>query len=119
MLHASGCNVLLLPVWIAATFAMFVAPEPATAEATEGGRVEVVRNMPGACGQHEDSRSGSLALFIQPPAGRTMKLTYSPNEGWRFDRAAGATTEVAARSQPGPETQADQPMTVFIDGPTG
>ena len=118
MLHTSE-RALFFPVWIAATLVMFAAPESATAATVEDSPVEVVRSIAGACAQHEDSRSGLLTLFIQRPTGRTMKLTYSPNDGWRADMALDVTIDVAASSQAGPETQAGRPMTVFIDGPTG
>jgi hypothetical protein len=52
-----------------------------------------------------------------------MRLTYSVNEGWRASKAGGPTQVAEARyevaSQPEPESDADRPMTVFIDGPSG
>jgi hypothetical protein len=124
MRPTSGCDSLFLPVWIVATVAAFGVPEPATAETAEGETVQAIRSLPGPCGSQGMAGNGLLTLFIQPPAGTTMRLTYSPNEGWRSSRAAGGTTQVAAianeaASQPGVETQLDQPMTVFIDGPSG
>ena len=64
-------------------------------------------------------------LFIDAPTGSTFRLIYVPEEGWKFaDRAMGAKAMVAAltptampRSDEG--SAADEPLAVFIDGPTG
>lgn len=123
MLHPSGSHALCLPVWIAATFGTSVTPEVAIAEAAEAGTVEVTR-APITCGPQVVAGSGPLTLFIQPPAGRTMRLTYSVNDGWHASTTRGATTQVAGAAyavaaQTEPESEAGQPMTVFIDGPSG
>ena len=64
-------------------------------------------------------------LFIDAPTGSTFRLIYVPDEGWKFaDRATGSKAMVAAltptampRSDEG--SAADEPLAVFIDGPTG
>ncbi|WP_459711061.1 hypothetical protein [Paraburkholderia sp. 2C] len=124
MQHASGSDALFLPVWIAATFGTLGMPEVATAESVEAGTVEVARGATVPCGPQAVGGSGPLTLFIQPPTGRTMKLTYSVNDGWNASPTRGATTQVAGAayavaSQTEPESEAGQPITVFIDGPSG
>ena len=64
-------------------------------------------------------------LFIDAPPGGTFRLIYVPDAGWKFaDRPMGAKVTVAAltptavpRSDEG--SGADEPLAVFIDGPTG
>src|SRR5215475_4937574 len=90
MQHASGSDALFLPVWIAATFGTFGMPEMAAAESAEAGTVEMART-PMPCGPQNVAGSGPLTLFIQPPTGRTMRLTYSINDGWRASTARGMT----------------------------
>ena len=66
-----------------------------------------------------------LALFIDAPTAGTFQLVYVPDEGWKYaDRAMGVKPIEAAltptampRSDEG--SAADEPLTVFIDGPTG
>jgi hypothetical protein len=123
MQHASGSDALFLPVWIAATIGTFGIPGMATAGSAEAGTVEVAR-APIPCGSQDVAGSGPLTLYIQPPAGRIMRLTYSVNDGWHASMTRGATAQMAdaaysVASQTEPESEAGQPMTVFIDGPTG
>ena len=64
-------------------------------------------------------------VFIDAPTRSTFRLVYVPDEGWKFaDRAVGHKATVAAliptamsRSDEG--SAADEPLAVFIDGPTG
>lgn len=64
-------------------------------------------------------------LSVAAPSGNTLRLVYVPNEGWRFaDRAietkANRTALAsAAIPQPQEDSASDQPLTVFIDGPSG
>lgn len=66
-----------------------------------------------------------LTLLIQPPAGGTMRLTYVPADGWKLDAADAAPKAAKGRVTPvGTSRREDnrgtsQPITVFIDGPTG
>jgi hypothetical protein len=122
--HASGSDALLLSVWIAAAFGALGMPEVAIAESAEGGNVEVARGLTVPCGPQTVSGSGPLTVFIQPPAGRTMRLTYSVSDGWHASTTRGAATQVAGAayaiaSQTEAEPETGQPMTVFIDGPSG
>jgi hypothetical protein len=124
MQHASGSDALFVSVWVAAAFGVFGVPEVAAAESAEAGTVEVARGMTVPCGPQSVSGSGPLTVFIQPPTGRTMRLTYSVNDGWHASTTRGATTQVAGAaytvtSQTESEPEAGQPMTVFIDGPSG
>ncbi|WP_087134949.1 hypothetical protein [Caballeronia arationis] len=64
-----------------------------------------------------------LTLVVQNASGGTSRLTYVENDGWRLDapeatRKPGEVrlTPVVAQSE---DPSAKQPMTVFIDGPTG
>jgi hypothetical protein len=66
-----------------------------------------------------------LTLSVAAPSGGTLRLVYVLNEGWRFaDRAAEPTAKVTAvTAAVTPNAQedsaSDQPLTVFIDGPSG
>lgn len=70
------------------------------------------------------SNNSPLTLFIEAPTGDTLRLTYLPPEGWKFARADGSKqTEAALAPTAMPLSEessaADEPLTVFIDGPTG
>lgn len=71
------------------------------------------------------SNSTPLTLFIEAPTGNTFWLICVPTEGWKFAyRAAGPKPIEAALTPtampPSDESSAaDEPLTVFIDGPTG
>ena len=66
-----------------------------------------------------------LTLFIKAPTGNTFRLVYRDDNGWRFaDRAVGPKpTEAALTPTAMPQSEessaVDEPLTVFIDGPTG
>jgi hypothetical protein len=78
--------------------------------------------------KHEQERAienSPLTLLVQPPDGSTLRLTYIPDDGWKFDdhdasleRTEGRVTPAVA-SQQKEESVANRPLTVFIDGPTG
>lgn len=66
-----------------------------------------------------------LTLMLQTPSGGTSKLTYADKDGWRLDElgaklgpADARLTHASAEPQKEP-SEAERPMTVFIDGPTG
>jgi hypothetical protein len=66
-----------------------------------------------------------LTLVLQTPAGGTSRLTYVDKDGWRLDDrearlgpADARITPASVESQKEP-SDAERPMTVFIDGPTG
>jgi hypothetical protein len=71
------------------------------------------------------SNSSPLTLFIEPPTGSTFRLIYLPTEGWMFaDRAVNQKPIEAALTPiampPSDENSGvEEPLTVFIDGPTG
>lgn len=75
--------------------------------------------------QSSGTNGSPVTLFIEPPTGSTFRLIYSPGDGWRFaDRAVGPRpTEAALTATATPRSEeslgADEPLTVFIDGPTG
>jgi hypothetical protein len=69
--------------------------------------------------------SSPLMLFIEAPTGDVFRLTYHADNGWQFaDRAVGPKpTEAAltptATTRVEDSSTVDEPLTVFIDGPTG
>ena len=65
-----------------------------------------------------------LTLVIEAPNGNTFRLIRLPDAGWKFvDRASGTKTTEASLTpttpQPEESSAVDDPLTVFIDGPTG
>jgi hypothetical protein len=64
-----------------------------------------------------------LTLVVKSASGSTSRLTYVENDGWQFDDSdaslkrgeARLTPVTTQRGEPG----AKQPLTVFIDGPSG
>jgi len=66
-----------------------------------------------------------LTLMLQSPSGGTSKLTYADKDGWRLDdreaklRPSDARLTPASAEPQKEQTDAERPMTVFIDGPTG
>ncbi|CDY79237.1 hypothetical protein BGLT_01932 [Caballeronia glathei] len=65
-----------------------------------------------------------LTLNLEAPSGGTVQLVYRERDGWSFGGAAVqpqrvATSLPAARATPDEGAEADKPLTVFIDGPTG
>ena len=80
------------------------------------------------CKEPASSTNSPLTLLIQPPVGSTMRLTYVPSDGWKLDTPADAPK--APKAPKGRVTPVgtsrleeshgtNEPMTVFIDGPTG
>jgi hypothetical protein len=75
------------------------------------------------------STSSPQVLDFKDADGNTARLLYSPGEGWRYldDRATDGATGVADNAWLSPVAPAlaesvalrHDPMTVFIDGPTG
>jgi hypothetical protein len=72
-----------------------------------------------------DSNSSPLTLFIEGPTGNTFRLIYLPTEGWKFASAvAGAkpaerALTLTAMPPSDERSELADPLTVFIDGPTG
>jgi hypothetical protein len=73
--------------------------------------------------QTADAAAPPLTLLVQSASGGTSRLTYVENDGWRLDdpnavRKPGEVrlTPVATQSE---EPGTKQPLTVFIDGPSG
>lgn len=71
--------------------------------------------------------ASSLTLFVQHPDGHEMRLEYHPGNGWRTQPGRGARRtaqqEVALRATAASAEEAPpaegQPLSVFVDGPTG
>ncbi len=85
-----------------------------------------VTAMPSAAGLDSQDQiapaSPPLALFIQAPTGNKLRLTYTPDKGWKlFDRPRSANVAAVASSASAMQAPAavEEPLTVFIDGPTG
>lgn len=65
--------------------------------------------------------SPPLTLFIDAPSGNKLRLAYVPDKGWKlFDRPQGANVAAVAHSASAMQapTTVEEPLTVFIDGPT-
>jgi hypothetical protein len=77
------------------------------------------------------NRTAPLTLFIEDPSGNPLRLVHVRGEGWRHasggkavDRAADPLQKTALSSTTPSQTTdalspADEPLTVFIDGPSG
>jgi hypothetical protein len=96
-------------------------------EPTHETRVETTtgRNAATPCKEQASSANAPLTLLIQPPVGNTVRLTYVPADGWKLDtpdaapRAAQGRVTPVATSQHEESHGKNEPMTVFIDGPSG
>jgi hypothetical protein len=68
-----------------------------------------------------------LTLYVQSPAGKAFRLVFSPSDGWRApdgwgsaERATSAVRYAGPLTADGPaDPAAANPLTVFVDGPTG
>jgi hypothetical protein len=61
-----------------------------------------------------------LTLFIEAPAGNTFQLVYFPTEGWKFvSQPIEAALIPIAMPSPNESSVVEEPLAVFIDGPTG
>jgi hypothetical protein len=58
------------------------------------------------------ARSAGPTIFLTGPNGKRSTLSYSANAGWRL-RSWAAEGRAAAGGSP------EQPLTVYLDGPTG
>jgi hypothetical protein len=85
----------------------------------------VTRNAPAQHEQETASADSPITLLVQPPGGSTRRLTYIPDDGWKFDDRDASLKPTEARVMPAVASQqkedaiASRPLTVFIDGPTG
>lgn len=68
------------------------------------------------------SAQATLTMLIQAPGGNALRLSYVQYEGWklvgRTEKAKVAAAALTVSDEQTPET-AEEPQTVFIDGPTG
>jgi hypothetical protein len=77
------------------------------------------------CEEQASSANSPLTLLIQPPVGSTVRLTYVPADGWKLDTPDAAPKATQGRVTPVGTSRHEEshgknePMTVFIDGPTG
>ncbi len=119
----SICLMLaLLPLGAVGHSGMSVAgaetPAAASAESMAG-------NMASAGVQPIGVDTIPLTITVQTPSGGTSRLTYINEEGWRLDDRDARLKPGEARITPASAEQqkgasaGEQPMTVFIDGPTG
>jgi hypothetical protein len=68
-----------------------------------------------------------LTLFVQHPDGQEMRLEYRSGNGWRAQQGHGAppsaqrevALSAAATSTDEDPSAGGQPLSVFVDGPTG
>jgi hypothetical protein len=77
------------------------------------------------CEEQASSANSPLTLLIQPPVGSTVRLTYVPADGWKLDTPDAARKATHGRVTPVGTSRHEEshsksePMTVFIDGPSG
>lgn len=85
----------------------------------------VMRAAPAPHEQEMAIANSPLTLFVQPPGGTTLRLTYNPDDGWELESRDASLKPTEARIRPAVASQqkedaiANHPLTVFIDGPTG
>ena len=103
-------------LFIAATATLTLATFARTCAAAGG--VECADGV-----QVEPAAASPLTLVVQSASGGTSRLTYVENDGWRLDDPDASPkpgevrlTPVATQPE---EPGAKQPLTVFIDGPSG
>jgi len=121
----------IIPMLIGVTSATF--GQVAFAATVTGGecpnakptRAAVIHSAPLSQDKQTAINSSPLTLFIEAPTGNTFRLIYVAADGWRFaDRAVGPKpTEAALTPVAMPRSEessaVDEPLTAFIDGPTG
>jgi len=72
---------------------------------------------------HCDARSAAHTLSLQDPGGAALQLAYVPGCGWQYlgdstkNSAMSAMQPISASHAAG--DQPENPLAVFIDGPTG
>jgi hypothetical protein len=94
------------------------APAAASAES-------MARNTASAGAQPIGVDASPLTITVQTPSGGMSRLTYVNEEGWRLDdqdallKPNEARIKTASAEQQKESSAAEQPMTVFIDDPTG
>ena len=114
-----------------------ITPVTATAGEPDGKQdpafaKELSSKAPTALPRRQLASHGSpLTLFVQGPTGNVFRFVYVPDEGWRSvagwsisRRTTNPRSEkvaLTAAPAPAPEgaTPEKDPLTLFIDGPTG
>jgi hypothetical protein len=86
-----SCTLLSAVVWTVGTAGAFAQVIPANLQA----------------------RSAGPTIFLSGPRGERSTLAYSPNHGWRL------RTGWQAEDRSTPAGSPEQPLTVYLDGPTG
>ena len=118
---------LFLVATAALTLATFVRTGAAAGGAgcADGAQVDPTGAHNAAVGREQTAGAATspLTLVVKSASGSTSRLTYVENDGWQFDDSdaslkrgeARLTPVTTQRGEPG----AKQPLTVFIDGPSG
>lgn len=118
---------LFLVATAALTLATFARTGAAagSAECADGAQVDptAAHNVATQREQTAGAATSPLTLVVKSASGSTSRLTYVENDGWQFDDSdaslkrgeARLTPVTTQRGEPG----AKQPLTVFIDGPSG
>ena len=95
------------------------------AECADGAQVDptAAHNAAVRREQTAGAATSPLTLVVKSASGSTSRLTYVENDGWRFDDSdailkPGEVRLTPVTTRPG-EPGAKQPLTVFIDGPSG
>lgn len=73
---------------------------------------------------HCDARSAAHTLSLQDPQGAALQLAYVPGCGWQYVGQQSTKNVAMSAMQPisashAAADQPENPMAVFIDGPTG
>src|SRR5262245_10619782 len=70
-----------------------------------------------------DDRAAPLTLFLEDPRGNAVRLIHVNGEGWKYAGGEAVLQRTASLSKtPLPSADATlggEPLTVFIDGPSG
>ncbi len=105
--------------------ALVAALATATFQTAKAADVERPALAPAKVARHAPANS-PIMLRVEAPTGRTEQLAYRPGLGWttaapvRSDAEAAAPHAVPAEAEHRDQSRdGSQPMSVFVDGPTG
>ena len=118
---------IFLVATAALTLATFVRTGAAAGGAgcADGAQVDPTGAHNAAVGREQTAGAATspLTLVVKSASGSTSRLTYVENDGWRFDDSDASLKPGEVRLTPVTtqpvEPGAKQPLTVFIDGPSG
>ena len=127
MKYSTRCMRLFTVATATLTLATFAQTGAAAGgvECADGGQVDLAAAHASTmrCEQTAGAAASPLTLMVQSASGGSSRLTYVENDGWRLDDSDASLKPGEVRVTP-VTTQPDlpgakQPLTVFIDGPSG